>query len=103
MSFRSVERGELLIERGANAVDPYERYESRNGGRVWLLREITNYRPRLAKPRHDPANARWRISEAESGDYDIETQDDANWSIVETFANELGACAGVEASEPFDP
>ncbi len=103
MSFRNAEIGELLIERGALAADPYERFETRNGGRVWSLRGITSTRPRLRKPIPNPASARWRIAEADSGGYAIETQDDSGWSAVQTFASDLGECADVEATQAFEP
>ena len=103
MSFRNAEIGELVVERGASAVDPYERFETRNGGRVWSLRGITTTRPRLRAPVPDPAGARWRIAKSDSGEYAIEKQDDSGWSVVETFASDLGECADVEATQEFDP
>ena len=95
--FDSEDHGLLIIDRGVADGDPFELYESMNGGRSWLIRQITNRKPKLRnRPPVEPESD-WRVREdAIAGDYKIEQRREGEWLVRSRFAGEVGACTTME-------
>lgn len=102
MNFDAPGHGFLLVERPAAERDPYELYESMNGGLSWSIRRISNTKPRLRRIALAPAPSDYRLREDESsGTYEIERRESGSWSRVASFAVQMGACGSMEAKIPF--
>ena len=92
--FDSPEHGYVVIERIAAESDPFELYETYNGGRAWSVREISSERPKIpGSLRRDPT-VPWQLQEEPgSGVYLLQRQsDDGGWSDAARFAATLGSC-----------
>lgn len=95
--FDTEEHGLMIVDRGISAIDPFELYESMNGGRSWLIRQITNHKPRL---RNRPAalpDSNWRIlADLDTANYRIEQHRENGWSTRSRFTTNLGTCNTME-------
>ena len=95
--FDSEEHGLLIVDRDTVAGDPFELYESMNGGRSWLIRQITSRKPRLRNRPPTQPESEWRVREdAAEGDYKIEQRREGEWAVQSGFAVDLGACTTME-------
>ena len=95
--FDTEEHGLMIVNRGISATDPFELYESMNGGRSWLIRQITNYKPRLRNRPAGLPDSNWRIlADLDTTNYRIEQHRENGWSTRSRFATNLGACNTME-------
>ncbi len=91
--FDSKEHGLMIINRGFSAVDPFALYESMNGGRSWLIRQITDRKPTLRNRRIVPSSPNWRIREdLHATNYRIEQCNTKSWDVKSRFAIDIGTC-----------
>ncbi len=95
--FDSEDHGLLIIDRDTAEGDPFELYESMNGARSWLIRQITHRKPKLRnRPPVEPESD-WRVQEdAAAGDYRVEQRREGDWVVRSRFAVEVGACTAME-------
>lgn len=95
--FDSKEHGLMVIDRGSSAVDPFALYESMNGGRSWLIRQITDRKPALRNRPIVPSSPNWRIREdSHTASYKIEWRNTENWDVKSRFAINIGTCNTME-------
>jgi len=85
--------GTLILDHGpSGGADRYERYETRDGGDSWILKE-TSVKPLTIKR---PANAPqpdWRVrADANSRSFQVEHRQGSRWTGVAQFAVNLGVC-----------
>ena len=95
--FDSEDHGMLIIDREKHDGDPFELYESMNGGRSWLIRQITERKPKLRnRPPVEPESD-WRVQEdVAAGDYKVEQIRDGEWVARSRFAVQVGVCTEME-------
>ena len=95
--FDSKDHGLLIIDRARPDGDPFELYESMNGGRSWLIRQITDRKPKLRnRPPVEPESD-WRVHEdAAEGNYKVEQRREGEWEVRSRFGVEVGACTAME-------
>ncbi len=102
IDFESPQHGFLVVERLAADGDPYELYESMNGGLSWSIRQISSDKPHLKKTLRDPKPPDYRLrADTGSGIYEIERNEGGAWSRAARFALQLGSCSSMEAEIPF--
>jgi len=96
--FDSPKHGYVIVERTA-AADPFELYESLNGGRSWIIREISSDRPRLRNVPVAAEQPSWRFREnRESGSYEIQQLADGSWWKRAEFAPQAGVCRSLKTA-----
>ena len=61
LGFENDESGFLVVERLSFETDPFELYETRNGGRSWTIREITSDQPEIPIRRAISHPPLWRL------------------------------------------
>ena len=93
LRFESAEHGYAVIERAAHDGDPFELYETFNGGRSWSIRQLSPDRPRIPGGRRLIQGADWRVDSAD-GILRVEKLTGAEWSLFARFARDLGQCGG---------
>ena len=95
--FDSKEHGLMVIDRGSSAIDPFALYESMNGGRSWLIRQITDRKPALRNRPIIPSSPNWRIREdSHAASYKIEWRNTETWDVKSRFAINIGICNTME-------
>lgn len=107
--FDSKQTGTLIAQRrGSRSAGRYLKFESRNGGDTWMLREsgedpIEGKRPRGAVAN----NADWRIrADARGKTLRVEKRESGKWVPMGTFALAAGVCKPARAPEepkPLEP
>ena len=91
--FDTAEHGLLIVHRGRSEGDPFELYESMNGGRSWLIRQITSTKPKLRNRPTGLPDSDWRVRADDDAEaYQIEQRRDGEWIVRSRFAAGLGAC-----------
>lgn len=96
--FQNREQGVLLLERRGEPRQRYQRWESRDGGDTWTLREAG------AKPFPPlrPGSPGWRIrTDVRTKHYLVERQAEKGWTSVARFPVRMGECR--TAPEPAEP
>ena len=91
--FQDKSTGTLIFDRGSGSGSSrYERYESRDGGDSWTLKE-TSAKPFPARRPADPSQPEWRVrADANSRSFHLEHREGGRWSPVAQFAVNLGMC-----------
>lgn len=105
--FDSKDLGTLIAQRrGGGTAGRYLKFETRNGGDTWTLREsgadpLESTRPGGAKS----SNADWRIrADNRTRTLHIERRESARWTSVASFALDAGACKPApDEPKPDDP
>ena len=92
LRFDSPEHGYAILERPAGADDPYELYETYNGGRSWSIRQIAAARPAIPGSRRRPLEAAARIGEGAKGATAVEVREGGGWRVAARFSERAGVC-----------
>lgn len=102
--FEDASHGFLVVDREGSADDPYELYESRNGGKSWGFRQTSAEPISLRQPRPMPEQENWRLADGSSDDgYAVQRKVNGEWSTVAEFNADLGTCTELkEAEKPED-
>ena len=101
--FDTETHGFMIIDRGISTTDPFELHESMNGGKSWLIRQITSHKPKLRNRPVASQSSNWQIrSDVGTGNYIIEHRHKDVWSIKSRFAFGLGACDTVQQSSVLE-
>lgn len=93
--FETKDIGYLIAQRrGGGPAGRYLKYETRNGGDGWMLRETSDDPIAGKRPRNATQNAPdWRIrAEAKSKTLRVERREASRWTSVAVFALETGTC-----------
>jgi hypothetical protein len=101
--FDDPQHGHLIIDRLTSDGDPYELYESLNGGLSWTIREISSEKPQIRRRlTPEPVTETWRLRESsESQGFEIQRLVSGEWSKAAEFAATIGSCRSMEAEVPF--
>ena len=100
--FEDASQGFLVVDREGSADDPYELYESRNGGKSWGFRQTSADPISLRQPRPLPEQENWRLGDGSSEDgYAVQRKVNGEWTTVAEFNADLGTCT--ELKEPEKP
>lgn len=98
--FEDASHGFLVVDRGDSAEDPYELYESRNGGKSWGFRQTSTDPISLRQPRPLPEQEQWRLADGSSNDsYAVERKVNGEWAVAAEFNAELGTCTELKVPE----
>ena len=95
--FDTPEHGLLIVDLLISEGDPFELYETLNGGRYWIIRQIASQKPKLTNRSlaDDPAN--WRIEENnEDGLYEVQRREQGEWVLKSSFAVGVGSCLSMD-------
>ena len=92
--------GFLVVERLNSDTDPFELYETMNGGRSWGIRGITSDRPAIPIKRLTSREPLWRLqSDHDHGAYTIERLVEGAWTLAASFSSSLGTCHSMDRKE----
>lgn len=98
--FDTPQHGYLLIDRLISEGDPYELYESMNGGRSWHIRQVSHERVEIPRGPLRPAAPQWRLrTDQHAGAYEVERLVAGNWVRTARFASRAGSCYSMETEE----
>ena len=93
-------RGFLVVERLDSEGDPFELYETMNGGRTWSILSITSDKPAIPIRRLTAEEPSWRLrSDPERGAYAIERLAEGSWTKVVAFAAPVGTCHSTDRGQ----
>ena len=95
--FDSRDHGLLIVDLLVSEGDPFELYETLNGGRSWMIRQIVSQKPKLTNRSvaDDPMD--WRIKEnASDGVYEVQRREQGEWVLKSSFAVEAGSCLSMD-------
>jgi len=103
--FESRTAGTLVIDRmQSGEAGRFERYESMTGGDTWMIREVTQKRPRLRVSQETYANPDWRLqADAKSKAHRVERKNGARWETVAAFTVKVGECKPALSTLPEPP
>ena len=92
--FDSKDLGTLIAQRrGARAAGRYLKFETRNGGDTWMLRESGEDPIEGKRPRGATSSADWRIrADNRTKTLRVEKRESGKWTGVSSFALDAGAC-----------
>jgi hypothetical protein len=100
--FEDASHGFLVVDREGSSDDPYELYESRNGGKSWGFRQTSVEPISLRQPRPLPEQENWQLGDGSSDDgYAVQRRVNGEWVTVAEFNADLGTCT--ELKEPEKP
>ena len=88
--FDDVRHGFAVVERLSSVGDPFETYETRDGGRSWSIVSISAERPTLPAERN-PAPVAWRLVDSDEG-FTLERLEQQQWTPQAEFPSDLGEC-----------
>lgn len=100
--FDTEDHGYLIIDRLVSEGDPYELYESMNGGRSWGIRQISAQRPELRnRPPAGRAPPAWGLREdPQAGLYVVEHREGGTWVDKARFSAKIGSCVTMDREAP---
>jgi hypothetical protein len=95
--FDTQDHGLLIVDLLVSEGDPYELYETLNGGRSWNIRQIASQKPRLTNRSVADNPVQWRISEnAADGVYEVNRKEQGEWLLKSKFAVGVGSCLSMD-------
>ena len=98
--FKDDGHGFLVVERLNSEIDPFELYETMNGGRSWGIRGITSDQPTIPIERLISREPLWRLqSDHDHGAYRIERLVDGAWTLAASFSSSVGTCHSMDRKE----
>ena len=95
--FDTQEHGLLIVDLLISEGDPFELYETLNGGRSWIIRQIVSQKPNLTNRSlaDDPID--WRIKEnLNDGVYEVQRREQGEWVLKSSFAVGAGSCMSMD-------
>ena len=95
--FDTRDHGLLIVDLLVSQGDPFELYETLNGGRSWIIRQIASQKPKLTNRSlaDDPID--WRIEEnAKDGLYEVQRREQGEWVLTSSFAVGVGSCLSMD-------
>ena len=97
IDFEDDEHGFLVVERLNPETDPFQLYETTNGGRSWTIRGITSDPPAIPIKRlisHEPL---WRLrADRERDVHIIERRVEGAWRPAAAFSASIGTCHSMD-------
>jgi len=84
---------DLLVSEG----DPFELYETLNGGRSWNIRQIASQKPKFTNRSvaDDPID--WEIKEnVTESVYEVQRREQGEWVLKSKFSVGVGSCLSMD-------
>ena len=95
--FDTPDHGQLIVDLLVSEGDPYELYETLNGGRSWIIRQIASQKPRLTNRSVADNPVQWQIIEnAKDGLYELQLKEQGEWVLKSKFAVGVGSCLSMD-------
>ena len=95
--FDTPDHGQLIVDLLVSEGDPYELYETLNGGRSWIIRQIASQKPRLTNRSVADNPVQWQIIEnVTDGLYELQLKEQGEWVLKSKFAVGVGSCLSMD-------
>ena len=91
--FDTPDHGQLIVDLLVSEGDPYELYETLNGGRSWNIRQIASQKSRLTNRSVADDPTQWQIVEnGKDAVYELQLEEQGEWVLKSKFAVGVGSC-----------
>ena len=95
--FDTRDHGLLIVDLLVSQGDPFELYETLNGGRSWIIRQIASQKPKLTNRSLTDDPIDWRIEEnAKDGLYEVQSREQGEWVLTSSFTVRVGSCLSMD-------
>ena len=95
--FDSPDHGLLIVDLLVSEGDPFELYETLNGGRSWNIRQIASQKPKFTNRSvaDDPID--WEIKEnVTESVYEVQRREQGEWVLKSKFSVGVGSCLSMD-------